>query len=164
MHRLPVPRMIRIFILPFLIGSARLPWKCALQFAVRFFSIVSFRACLCAIRPHALRPALNKPDAAFALLIQPAKFLRFPERDGLTYCFFSSSFRQKSSEICCHINYNIYLGQFTRHYTQTTKRGLLTTNKGWISSTGKVRDIQPVLLSGVSKGACPLAHDFARKV
>ena len=23
-----------------------------------------------------------------------------------------------------------YLGQFTRHYTQTTKRGLLTTNKG----------------------------------
>ena len=29
---------------------------------------------------------------------------------------------------------------------------------------GKVRDIQPVLLSGVSKGACPLAHDFACKV
>ena len=56
------------------------------------------------------------------------------------------------------------LGQFTRNYTQTTKRGLLTTNKGWVSSTGKVRDIQPVLLSGVSKGACPLAHDFARKV
>ena len=45
------------------------------------------------------------------------------------------------------------LGQFTRNYTQTTKRGLLTTNKGWVSSTGKVRDIQPVLLSGVSKGA-----------
>ena len=57
-----------------------------------------------------------------------------------------------------------HLGQFTRNYTQTTKRGLLTTNKGWVSSTGKVRDIQPVLLSGVSKGACPLAHDFARKV
>ena len=32
------------------------------------------------------------------------------------------------------------------------------------SSTEKVRDIQPVLLSGVSKGACPLAHDFACKV
>ena len=47
---------------------------------------------------------------------------------------------------------------------QTTKRGLLTTNKGGVSSTGKVRDIQPVLLSGVSKGACPLAHDFACKV
>ena len=45
-----------------------------------------------------------------------------------------------------------HLGQFTRNYTQTTKRGLLTTNKGWVSSTGKVRDIQPVLLSGVSKG------------
>ena len=56
------------------------------------------------------------------------------------------------------------LGQFTRNYTQTTKRGLLTTNKGWISSTGEVRDIQPVLLSGVSKGAYPLAHDFACKV
>ena len=56
------------------------------------------------------------------------------------------------------------LGQFTRNYTQTTKRGLLTTNKGWVSSTEKVRDIQPVLLSGVSKGACPLAHDFACKV
>mgnify|MGYP003375722754 FL=1 len=24
----------------------------------------------------------------------------------------------------------LYLGQFTRNYTQTTKRGLLTTNKG----------------------------------
>ena len=44
------------------------------------------------------------------------------------------------------------LGRFTRNYTQTTKRELLTTNKGWISSTGEVRDIQPVLLFGVSKG------------
>ena len=26
--------------------------------------------------------------------------------------------------------WNIVLGQFTRNYTQTTKRGLLTTNKG----------------------------------
>ena len=52
---------------------------------------------------------------------------------------------------CCSLYF--YLGQFTRNYTQTTKRGLLTTNKGWVSSTGKVRDIQPVLLSGVSKGA-----------
>ena len=33
------------------------------------------------------------------------------------------------------------------------RNGLLTTNKGWVSSTGEVRDIQPVLLSGVSKGA-----------
>ena len=45
-----------------------------------------------------------------------------------------------------------HLGQFTRNYTQTTKRELLTTNKGWISSTGEVRDIRPVLLFGVSKG------------
>ena len=45
-----------------------------------------------------------------------------------------------------------HLSQFTRNYTQTTKQGLLTTNKGWVSRTGKVRDIQPVLLSGVSKG------------
>ena len=52
-----------------------------------------------------------------------------------------------------------HLGQFTRNYTQTTKRGLLTTNKGWISSTGKVRNIQPVLLSGVSKGGnAPIWH------
>ena len=27
-------------------------------------------------------------------------------------------------------DYTILLGQFTRNYTQTTKRGLLTTNKG----------------------------------
>ena len=37
-------------------------------------------------------------------------------------------------------------------------------NKISCNYTGKVRDIQPVLLSGVSKGACPLAHDFACKV
>ena len=55
--------------------------------------------------------------------------------------------------ICKKFYVYCYLGQFTRNYTQTTKRGLLTTNKGWVSSTGKVRDIQPVLLSGVSKGA-----------
>ena len=42
--------------------------------------------------------------------------------------------------------------------------GAADNKTGWISSTGKVRDIQPVLLSGVSKGVCPLAHDFARKV
>ena len=29
-----------------------------------------------------------------------------------------------------HMNVNYKLGQFTRNYTQTTKRGLLTTNKG----------------------------------
>ena len=29
-----------------------------------------------------------------------------------------------------HIDLNFRLGQFTRNYTQTTKRGLLTTNKG----------------------------------
>ena len=28
------------------------------------------------------------------------------------------------------VSLNIELGQFTRNYTQTTKRGLLTTNKG----------------------------------
>ena len=27
-------------------------------------------------------------------------------------------------------DFNSMLGQFTRNYTQTTKRGLLTTNKG----------------------------------
>ena len=29
-----------------------------------------------------------------------------------------------------HLYMNGWLGQFTRNYTQTTKRGLLTTNKG----------------------------------
>ena len=29
-----------------------------------------------------------------------------------------------------HKVWDIVLGQFTRNYTQTTKRGLLTTNKG----------------------------------
>ena len=28
------------------------------------------------------------------------------------------------------IGFQVELGQFTRNYTQTTKRGLLTTNKG----------------------------------
>ena len=58
-----------------------------------------------------------------------------------------------------YINYR--LGQFTRNYTQTTKRGLLTTKQAEYQAPEEVRDIQPVLLSGVSKGACPLAHDFA---
>ena len=29
-----------------------------------------------------------------------------------------------------YVDYYLSLGQFTRNYTQTTKRGLLTTNKG----------------------------------
>ena len=34
------------------------------------------------------------------------------------------------NEISNRLSIGIDLGQFTRNYTQTTKRGLLTTNKG----------------------------------
>ena len=32
--------------------------------------------------------------------------------------------------VLVHVRSYLFLGQFTRNYTQTTKRGLLTTNKG----------------------------------
>ncbi len=52
------------------------------------------------------------------------------------------------------------LGQFTRNYTQTVKRAA-DNKRRYAPGEGS---IPPVLLSGVSKGVCPLAHDFARKV
>ena len=52
------------------------------------------------------------------------------------------------------------LGQFTRNYTQTVKRAA-DNKRRYAPGKGS---IPPVLLSGVSKGACPLAHDFACKV
>ena len=52
------------------------------------------------------------------------------------------------------------LGQFTRNYTQTVKRAA-DNKRRYAPGEGS---IPPVLLSGASKGACPLAHDFARKV
>ena len=52
------------------------------------------------------------------------------------------------------------LGQFTRNYTQTVKRAA-DNKRRYAPGEGS---IPPVLLSGVSKGACPLAHDFACKV
>ena len=58
----------------------------------------------------------------------------------------------------CVVNYG--LGQFTRNYTQTVKRAA-DNKRRYAPGEGS---IPPVLLSGVSKGACPLAHDFARKV
>ena len=53
-----------------------------------------------------------------------------------------------------------HLCQFTRNYTQTVKRAA-DNKRRYAPREGS---IPPVLLSGVSKGACPLAHDFARKV
>ena len=53
-----------------------------------------------------------------------------------------------------------WLGQFTRDYTQTVKRAA-DNKRRYTPGEGS---IPPVLLSGESKGACPLAHDFARKV
>ena len=52
------------------------------------------------------------------------------------------------------------LGQFTRTYTQTVKRAA-DNKRRYAPGEGS---IPPVLLSGVSKGVPPLAHDFACKV
>ena len=38
--------------------------------------------------------------------------------------------RLRKKQVLINIGFNRLLGQFTRNYTQTTKRGLLTTNKG----------------------------------
>ena len=53
-----------------------------------------------------------------------------------------------------------FLGQFTRNYTQTVKRAA-DNKRRYAPGEGS---IPPVLLSGVSKGVPPLAHDFACKV
>ena len=52
-----------------------------------------------------------------------------------------------------------WLGQFTRDYTQTVKRAA-DNKRRYTPGEGS---IPPVLLSGESKGACPLAHDFAKQ-
>ena len=52
------------------------------------------------------------------------------------------------------------LGQFTRNYTQTVKRAA-DNKRRYAPGEGS---IPPVLLSRVSKGVPPLAHDFACKV
>lgn len=54
----------------------------------------------------------------------------------------------------------LMLGQFTRNYTQTVKRAA-DNKRRYAPGEGS---IPPVLLSGVSKGVPPLAHDFACKV
>ena len=53
-----------------------------------------------------------------------------------------------------------YLGQFTRNYTQTVKRAA-DNKRRYAPGEGS---IPPVLLSGVSNGVPPWAHDFACKV
>ena len=45
----------------------------------------------------------------------------------ITYWYGEEEKQARHSNICF---IKQYLGQFTRNYTQTTKRGLLTTNKG----------------------------------
>ena len=55
---------------------------------------------------------------------------------------------------------NSGLGQFTRNYTQTVKRAA-DNKRRYAPGEGS---IPPVLLSRVSKGVPPLAHDFACKV
>lgn len=63
-------------------------------------------------------------------------------------------------EKACEYYFDYALGQFTRNYTQTVKRAA-DNKRRYAPGEGS---IPPVLLSGVSKGACPLAHDFACKV
>ena len=48
----------------------------------------------------------------------------------LTAVFAFLTIRHEGTSILDFIRYAAALGQFTRNYTQTTKRGLLTTNKG----------------------------------
>ena len=55
------------------------------------------------------------------------------------------------------------LGQFTRNYTQTTKRGLLTTKQAEYQAPGKCEIFSLFCCPGFPKGH-PLAHDFACKV
>ena len=57
----------------------------------------------------------------------------------------------------------IELGQFTRNYTQTTKRGLLTTKQAEYQAPGKCEIFSLFCCPGFPKGH-PLAHDFACKV
>ena len=59
----------------------------------------------------------------------------------------------------CNEYFAALLGQFTRNYTQTEKRAA-DNKRRYAPEEGS---IPPVLLSGVSKGACPLAHDFAEQ-
>ena len=73
--------------------------------------------------------------------------------------FLSPSFYGKKSinsyfEVWCFL-----LGQFTRNYTQTVKRAA-DNKRRYAPGEGSM----PVLLSRVSKGVPPLAHDFACKV
>ena len=76
-----------------------------------------------------------------------------------TYVFHIISFPHYKS----HQNFSQWLllfvyrlGQFTRNYTQTVKRAA-DNKRRYAPGKG---NIPPILLSGVSKGACPLAHDF----
>ena len=55
------------------------------------------------------------------------------------------------------------LGQFTRNYTQTTKRGLLTAKQAEYQAPGKCEIFSLFCCPGFPKGH-PLAHDFACKV
>ena len=73
----------------------------------------------------------------------------------------ASSFRVTRSYVQL-VTSHLYcqLGQFTRNYTQTVKRAA-DNKRRYAPGEGS---IPPVLLSGVSKGVPPLAHDFACKV
>ena len=86
-----------------------------------------------------------------------------PKKSCRVY-FFSSD---KSTDLICLVAIDnttwylqFHLVQFTRNYTQTVKRAA-DNKRRYAPGEGS---IPPVLLSGVSKGVPPLAHDFACKV
>ena len=79
-------------------------------------------------------------------------------------CAFIKDFEGEIPGASCSAECGNYLdhdlGQFTRNYTQTVKRAA-DNKRRYAPGEGS---IPPVLLSGVSKGVPPLAHDFACKV
>ena len=87
---------------------------------------------------------LEKPERKLVLRIMDTQNLMAEERS-------------MDSFLC---GFHLALGQFTRNYTQTVKRAA-DNKRRYAPGEGS---IPPVLLSGVSKGVPPLAHDFACKV
>ena len=89
-----------------------------------------------------------------------------PKKSCRVY-FFSSD---KSTDLICLVAIDnttwylqFHLGQFTKNYTQTTKRRLLTTNTAEYQAPGKCEIFSLFCCLGFPKGT-PLAHDLRSKV
>ena len=86
----------------------------------------------------------------------------FPDESVMAYMYVSSPVKAITGIVYLGKRHCLFdwLGQFTRNYTQTVKRAA-DNKRRYAPGEGS---IPPVLLSGVSKGVPPLAHDFACKV